>query len=244
MAVTQGHGNPDWSRDETILALDLYLKCDGHVPGPTAPKVMELSKILKALPVHVGAAKRDSFRNSAGVAFKLQNLRQVATGRGLANVSSVDRDVWHDFGSKPEIVHKLAIQIIAGAAEHGITAEDVSAINADEEFFEGRVITAIHHARERNPKGRKRLIEKRLEAGPLACDACGDGSKTDDPALMSAGFEAHHVVPLATTASRATKLADLALLCATCHRLIHRAMHHHRVWMPIPVFKGLLSRAN
>jgi hypothetical protein len=29
MAVTQGHGNPNWTRDETILALDLYLKSSG-----------------------------------------------------------------------------------------------------------------------------------------------------------------------------------------------------------------------
>jgi len=31
MAVTHGHGNPKWTRDETILALDLYFDCKGHV---------------------------------------------------------------------------------------------------------------------------------------------------------------------------------------------------------------------
>ena len=34
MAVTQGHGNPNWTRDETILALDLFLQLDGNVPSP------------------------------------------------------------------------------------------------------------------------------------------------------------------------------------------------------------------
>lgn len=31
MARTQGHGNPNWTRDETILALDLYLELNGDV---------------------------------------------------------------------------------------------------------------------------------------------------------------------------------------------------------------------
>ncbi len=33
MAVTQGHGNPHWTRDETLLAVALYLAVDGKVPS-------------------------------------------------------------------------------------------------------------------------------------------------------------------------------------------------------------------
>lgn len=29
MAKTQGYSNPDWSRSEVILALDLYMECGG-----------------------------------------------------------------------------------------------------------------------------------------------------------------------------------------------------------------------
>lgn len=240
MAVTQGHGNPDWSRDETILALDLYLKSANQVPGPADPRVIELSKKLRALPIHVGATKRDSFRNPAGVAFKLQNLRQVATGNGLANVSSIDRKVWHDFGGKPDVVNDLATRICMGAAGDNITAEEVSYIDADEEFVEGKVITAMHRARERNPKVRAKLIQARIASGQLSCDACDEGPKSHDHALAAAGYETHHKIPLATTVARSTKLADVALLCATCHRLIHRAMHHHRQWLSVPAFRQLL----
>ncbi|CAN7661058.1 HNH endonuclease [Devosia sp. LjRoot16] len=34
-------------------------------------------------------------------------------------------------------------------------------------------------------------------------------------------FEAHHVTSVADAGERKTKVTDLALLCATCHRLLH-----------------------
>ncbi len=43
-----------WARDELILAMDLYVR---HGPlRRTDPLVVELSAILKALPIHPGAA--------------------------------------------------------------------------------------------------------------------------------------------------------------------------------------------
>jgi 5-methylcytosine-specific restriction protein A len=36
-------------------------------------------------------------------------------------------------------------------------------------------------------------------------------------------MEAHHTLPLAVGAVRVTRAEDLALLCANCHRMIHRA---------------------
>lgn len=50
MAVTKGHGNPKWNREETILALDLYFKLDGQAVAPTDMAVPELSKFLRGLP--------------------------------------------------------------------------------------------------------------------------------------------------------------------------------------------------
>ncbi|WP_405140686.1 HNH endonuclease [Sphaerisporangium sp. NBC_01403] len=38
-----------------------------------------------------------------------------------------------------------------------------------------------------------------------------------------AGYiECHHVIPLHQAGEGLTKLADLALICANCHRMIHR----------------------
>ena len=98
MARTHGHGNPDWTRDETILALALYLETGEAVPSKKDPRVQRLSSTLRALPYHAEAARRETFRNPDGVAFKLQKLRSVATGKGLGNTSTMDREIWRSLG--------------------------------------------------------------------------------------------------------------------------------------------------
>ena len=108
MARTQGHGNPDWTRDETILALDLYFKCNGRMPSPGDTTVRELSTLLRSLPYDPVSHRKETFRNPDGVAFKLKNLNNVATGKGLGNVSEIDRRVWAELGARRDEIKHLA----------------------------------------------------------------------------------------------------------------------------------------
>src|SRR5690349_11576661 len=114
MARTQGHGNPKWTRDETILALDLYFRCKGKMPSSSDSDVIELSNVLQQLTTQSLETRRNSFRNPTGVAFKVQNLRNVATGKGLRNGSRMDREIWAEFGKRPEAVRELATTIRRG----------------------------------------------------------------------------------------------------------------------------------
>jgi 5-methylcytosine-specific restriction protein A len=41
--------NPTWSRDELILALDLYVRFKGNPPGKTSAEVVELSHLLNEM---------------------------------------------------------------------------------------------------------------------------------------------------------------------------------------------------
>lgn len=230
MAVTHGHGNPDWTRDEVVLALDLYFDCNGSIPSKSDARVVALSKLLRVFPYHANAARRESFRNPDGVVFKLQNLRQVATGKGLGNVSRTDREVWGELGNNQRRVRELATLIrvgieIAGNAELGLPAPN------EEEFVEGRIVTEVHFRRERHPRVRARLIAKRRTLGHLRCDVCDRTEDEYPPALAEAVFEAHHVVPLSTGQVRRTQLKDLALLCANCHRMLHRAIARGKRWL-------------
>ncbi len=235
MAKTQGHGNPNWTRDETILALDLYFKLNGVVPSPKANEILELSDVLRSMPYHIQAAKQPSFRNPDGVGFKLMNLRQVATGKGLGNVSNTDRQIWAEFGDRPDELHKLASAIMAGIGAS--EAEDLP--DVDQELPEGRLLTALHLRRERHPKVRKMLLEARRVAG-FRCEMCELSRFELDPSLQEAMFEAHHLLPLANAGERKTRLADLALLCACCHRLIHRAMVMKSGWVGIQEARSLV----
>ena len=240
MAVTHGHGNPKWTRDETIIALDLYFDSAGTIPSSSDERVIEVSRLLRALPYHDQAARKASFRNPDGVSFKLQNLRQVATGKGLGNVSKMDRFVWEELGDQPNEVKRLADLIKAGIE---IAASEDDSHGDEFEFAEGRTVTEAHKRRERNPNLRKTLISKKRKTGRLACEICG-GIEPDGP-LGESMFEAHHIVPLAAAGEeRKTKLKDLALLCANCHRMLHRAISTEKRWIAIPEARNLLPIQN
>ena len=229
MAKTQGHGNPDWTRDEVILALDLYLACGGFVPGGADPRVIALSDVLRGLALHPPESRVGSFRNPDGVSFKLQNIRQVASGKGLANVSKTDREVWAAFGDKPSQVKQLSEAILTlGESKH---APELPAVDTEEEFFEGRLLTAHHSWRERRPKLRRQLIASREKDGKLECEGCGWNGGAVDAQIARSGFEAHHLAPLAETGPAVIKLKDVALLCATCHRLTHRWIALNGEWL-------------
>ena len=245
MAKTQGHGNPDWSRDEVILALDLYLSCGGTVPGASDPRVQALSEVLRGLAVHPASSRVGSFRNPDGVSFKLQNIRQVASGKGLANVSRVDREVWAEFGDNPSAVKQLATDILSLAGPGSAGAADGHAdSDVDDMFPEGAVLTAYHRRRERSPKLRRSLLNERAKKGEISCDGCGWTASHIDERLALAAFEAHHLLPLSIAGKSTTKLKDMALLCATCHRLVHRWIAVTGEWLPASNIKPMVTGAD
>lgn len=238
MARTQGHGNPDWTRDETILALDLYFTCEGKIPSSADNRVRELSSLLQSLPYYSTKQRNERFRNPDGVAFKLQNLHQVATGRGLGNVSNTDRMVWVELGDRPHEVNQLA-ELIRRSVSVG--PDDAALDNDDEEeFFEGRLITRLHKTKERDRNIRRRLLALRRKSGSLVCDMCGYRANSDNDKFEDAAFEAHHLLPMSMALERKTQLKDMALLCANCHRLLHRAIALNKRWLTISEARKLI----
>ena len=59
--------NPNWTRDELILALDVYFAEDFVNNSGTVdqdhPTMIDLSEILKNLPIHPNRADDPTFRN-------------------------------------------------------------------------------------------------------------------------------------------------------------------------------------
>ena len=84
-----------------------------------------------------------------------------------------------------------------------------------------------HRWRERSSAvTRQRKQQVRDQHGQLLCEACG---LTEQDARSRYGdtlgdiFECHHLVPIAAVlGARKTKPEDLAVLCPTCHRDVHR----------------------
>ena len=241
MAVTAGHGNPDWTKDETILALELYQSCGGKLPGGDDPRVIALSDLLRQLPLHPDVIKKPSFRNPDGVAFKLLNLNAVEKGKGLST-SYTDRATWGELGHLPEMVRSLSSLIRISAQAVAGDLQKFEDEDEDMQFSEGRVATALHLRRERSPALRKNLLKARSKKGPLSCDVCAVEPLLKDGNLQEAIFEAHHLTPLAIVGESNTKLSDVALLCASCHRLIHRVSAVKKQWFDVAALKALVSK--
>ncbi|MDI1288745.1 MAG: HNH endonuclease [bacterium] len=239
MAVTHGHGNPNWNRDETILALEAYFALAGKNPSAKDPQIIALSQTLRALPYHGEAARKPTFRNPDGAAFKVQNLRSRETGKGLGNVSRMDSEIWDELGANPAEVTRLATLIRAGIVANLDTAPQQVDEAEDVEFYEGRLLTQSHIRRERSAGLRKALLRKR-QGADLHCDVCGEAHAALPVELRSAAFEAHHIVPIATAGEGPTKLSDVALLCATCHRLLHRLIALKRDWVGLAEAKAVI----
>lgn len=218
--------NPKWSRDELILALDLYFKENPSHTSDNNPKIIELSETLNALPVHPKSEHQDKFRNPNGVYMKLCNFLRFDPdyeGAGLTRGGKLEEIIWNEFFDD-----RLRLQLTANAIKDGmryVSPPEVEQDIEEEEFIEGRVLTELHKRKERSSAAPKRKKRKVLEEfGKLACEVCGfDFYKTYGS--LGEGFaECHHRKPISSLkAEEPTKLKDLAIVCANCHRMIHRS---------------------
>lgn len=91
-------------------------------------------------------------------------------------------------------------------------------------FPEGAESYALHRARERDRQIVKRAKMTRIaEVGKLECDVCGFDYSAAYGSHGEGYIEAHHTVPVSSLDGKSkTKISDLALVCANCHRMLHR----------------------
>ena len=235
MPITQGAGNPDWNRDETLLALDLLYR-HGKPLDKGHDATVELSDILRAALIHPIDGRRSSFRNVDGVALKLQNLLSaIDPGRGLSS-SILDRALVAEFPrSRANEVSALAL-LIRDAIGRGEIAEFLP---DDEIFAEGHLVTSRHRRRE--SKLRKRLLAKTGD-DQLICSICQFEAPQLERKLRESFFEAHHIRPLSETKGVvSTRVGDLSLLCASCHRYIHRLIAIKKRWFSIDEARSYLD---
>lgn len=96
--------------------------------------------------------------------------------------------------------------------------------DAEREYNEGKQRMRWHRDRERSQAVVNRAKSLRLKNDPLLrCDACGFSFVETYGDLGKEFVEAHHKVPLAKLEiGTKTKVEDLAMVCANCHRMLHR----------------------
>lgn len=230
-----------WQRDELILALDLYLRLERIVPDETHPEVIALSQLLQSLPLHTDRRLDPTFRNPDGVALKLANFRAIEhPGRGMSRGNKLEQVVWDELAGDPVRLRRVAQAIAEGSSLPESQAPSDSD-DEESEFEEGRVVYRLHRARERNPRlvaAKKRQVLR--DGGALVCEVCGFDFEAFYGDQGRGYIECHHAIAVSTMApGAATRLEDVALVCANCHRMVHR----WRPWLSLSALSTLLRRS-
>jgi 5-methylcytosine-specific restriction enzyme A len=225
-----------WLRDELIVALDLYRTAGRK---PSLEQLDDLSATLRSMPIERELADDPSFRGRDSVYLKLANFVALDPNAGITGMTrggAEDKRVWEEFADDP-----YRLERVASAIRGNLTAASprLGPDDEEDEAPEGRILTKAHRTRERN----RRLVARKKAAalaasGRLICEICGFdfaavyGNRGD-------GFiECHHTTPLAELRPHAkTRLSDLALVCANCHRMIHR----RAPWLSLSELGAIIS---
>jgi predicted RNA-binding protein with PUA-like domain len=136
--------NPPWTRDELLLALDLYLRRRPQLPGADDPDVQQLSVLLNSLPIHTVRPDLERFRNPNGVSLKLANFAALDPhypGVGMRAGSRLDAQVWDRFADHPDELARIA----AAIRDTAVSLLPAASGPDDDEFEaeEGRLLTRL-----------------------------------------------------------------------------------------------------
>lgn len=221
--------NPNWTREELILALDLFFRKGGdRMPGDTDPDVIELAALLRSLPIHPPEARAGNFRTAGSIAFKCGNfMRFLPEGGGPHHGGHLDEVVWNEFHGDRDRLRAEADELRRLAKDPDAVAQLSTVEIADDEedaaAHEGEIKFKLHKQRERDrglPRKKKASVLRKT--GRLACEACGHDFANVYGKRGEGFIECHHVKPIAALqAGDETRLEDLALVCANCHRMLH-----------------------
>lgn len=226
-----------WVREELVLALELYFQKSPADMNQHDPGVVALSKFLTEMSSALHSRYYE--RSNKSVYMKLCNfmfLDPYGKNKGLGSGSSLGTEVWNQYADDRESLEQETTRILETLnALHEAPKRD----HDDEyEMPEGRLVTRTHKMRERNPSLVKRKKESVLKKEKtLSCEVCGFDFY-DRYGEHGKGFiECHHTVPVSELNPKSTtKLKDLALVCANCHRMLHRI----RPWPTIAQLKNIL----
>lgn len=212
-------GELRFTADELVLMLGFVL---GDQPGG-AQTVPELSGLLRSLPGNVQHADDPTFRSVLGLRTSLRYMREIDVAEGDWPPADEDgrrrnwrphfKAVWQTFGRDPDGRRARVVAIL----DVPDAAGEVEEPDFDEGFVEGRAFFGLHRRRERSS-----AAVERKKRPPAVCEVCGFDFEKQYGAHGRGFIECHHIQPLADVDVALTRMEDLALVCANCHRMLHR----------------------
>ena len=113
----------DWTREEIILGMDLYVTVGalsgGPIPGQNSAAIVQQSDLLKKLSACPPERQGEKYRNPNGVYLKLMNLGAIQAdgAHGMNAYSQLDAAVWREYVDDLPRLHTEAAAIRARLQE-------------------------------------------------------------------------------------------------------------------------------
>lgn len=146
-------GQKLWTRDELILAINLYFNIPFGKIHQSNPKIIHLANLIGRTP--------------GSVSFKLSNLAsfdpklQARGIKGASNASKLDREIWNEFNNNWDVLPYESEKLLA-AKEHttvealhhiteqelqqrGTTREQIVKVRVNQSLFRQRVMAAYNN---------------------------------------------------------------------------------------------------
>lgn len=216
-----------WTRDEIILACALVSENEWRGARASEPAVQELSDLLRRAPIHPATDRDGAFRSPNSVQRKTFDIatQHPDYGGKQTKGNRLDRVVLRSFLDDLEpmraVARAIRLAILCDAVAEPVVAE-VEA--SDMVRPEGTILLAQHLVREREPRLRSEKLKAVADRGQRpSCEVCSFDFGRVYGTLGEGYIEVHHRLPLHASGPTLTTLSDLALLCANCHRMIHRS---------------------
>ncbi len=232
----------NWTLEEWIVAVDFYRRHKGHIPPLGSDEIRELSQTLRNIRNFDDNVPPNT-RNPKGVHWQVRVLAKLEPDSVGAAVTRhapppLARKAWE---ITQDTIGARAHQIIKLAGDEKLRqqVQEIGRPFGAEYAEEGQLVSRVHWARERNSQIiMKKKKEFNQREGSLYCEICTFNYR-DKYGSRGEGFiECHHTKPLADlTARTRTHLEDLLLVCANCHRMIHR----WRPWLSPDEMRGFWS---
>ncbi|MEU9706023.1 HNH endonuclease [Streptomyces sp. NPDC047981] len=226
-----------WVRDELLLACALVVENGWQELRQGDPRVIELSELLRSLPLHGDAAVDRRFRSPDSVSRKTTDIatahpdypgERTKGGRPTQKIVTDFLERHHEMMAAAEALRAG----IAGGELYLIPPQPDEPSDDDDNpgALEGRLLIrwALYRERDRGLRNRK-IAHARKRKQPIQCEVCSFDFGRVYGELGAGYVEVHHVTPLHASGPRETRLEDLALLCANCHRMCHRS-HAGAAW--------------
>jgi 5-methylcytosine-specific restriction enzyme A len=217
--------NPDWTREEMILALDLYFRLDQGQMHHRNPDVIRVSNELIALNIHTEISDKKKFRSPDSVSRRLGNFKtmdKTYLGEGLPNAGKLARKVWDEFKSHRDKLSKEAELIRQLYLKPG--SDEDSGFSEKEYNYKTDFLFNYHRNKETDPvvvKVKKEMVLS--EKKSLKCEVCGIDSLDFYGELGKDMMEIHYEKELKDVPGLETiEMKDCIIVCSNCHKILDK----------------------